>query len=261
MRIAVFDNIKAEQKKDAISLLVTHSTRFQDFLLMLILSLIMATIGLLMNNVAIIIGSMLIAPVLYPIMGISMGIVIVDKKMIFRSIQTFAQMSFLGVVTAIVVTLFMYAPGMETGLELTPELLLRIRPHISDIAIAIVAGLAASFALVKPSLNATLPGVAISVALVPPLAVVGIGIATLNLHITSGALSIFLLNTLGILVASVVTFSIMNFYAKRDIVKVEIKKEDQALEKELNGRPNTPTAKQKNNIKKKSALAQKGKKP
>lgn len=203
---------------------------------MLILSVIMATIGLLMNNVAIIIGSMLIAPVLYPIMGISMGVVIVDKKMILRSLQTFAQMSFLGVVTAIVVTILMRAPGINTGFELTSELILRINPHISDIAIAIVAGLAASFALVKPTLNASIPGVAISVALVPPLAVIGIGIATLNLHITSGALSIFLLNTLGIIAACVTTFSIMNFYVNRDVVKSEIEKEDQALEKEINGK-------------------------
>lgn len=231
MRISVFDNIENKDKNAAIETLINRSTPYQDFFLLVLLAMFMATIGILMNNVAIIIGSMLIAPVLYPIMGIAMGTVMADRKLIMRSIATFWKSVALSLIAAGVITLIMYPPGGTLPLQITPELLLRTQPTLPDAAIAIIAGLAASFALVKPLLSETLPGVAISVALVPPLGVVGIGLATLNWDIAIGAFILFLVNTLGILFACVMIFSIMNFYVKRPIATEAIKKEDKELVK------------------------------
>lgn len=231
MRINVFDNIKNEEKQVAIETLIKNSTPFQSFFFMVILSVIMATIGLLMNNIAIIIGSMLIAPVLYPLLGLAMGVAMADGKLIFRSIGTFLQSGVLGLAASVIVTLLMIGPTNST-FELTPEIIIRTIPSLPDATIAIIAGLAASFALVKPNLSETLPGVAISVALVPPLATAGIGIANLSWSITSGAIILFFTNSFGIVFASVIVFSIMNFYVKRNIAIEAVKKEDIELEKE-----------------------------
>ncbi len=95
-----------------------------------------------------------------------------------------------------------------------------------------IAGLAGSFALVKPQLSETLPGIAISVALIPPIAVVGIGLARFNWEIISGSLLLFLVNAIGVVFASMMTFSLMNFYVKRHEADKVVKKEDKKIEKE-----------------------------
>lgn len=231
MRISIFDNIKTKEKDDAIEVLVKRSTPYQDYFFRVLLALFMASLGLLMNNVAIIIGSMLIAPVLYPIMGLAMGTVMADAKLIYRSLGTFFKSITIGVIGAAVVALLMFPPGGTLPLLLTPEILMRTQPTLPDAAIAIIAGLAASFALVKPELSESLPGVAISVALVPPLGVAGIGIASLNFDIAIGSLILFFVNALGILFACVMVFSIMNFYADRSVAKKAVTKEDKELEK------------------------------
>lgn len=234
MRISVFDNIDNKSKSEAVDKLITNSTPRQDFFLLVILSILMATVGLLTNNVAIVIGSMLIAPVLYPIMGIAMGIVMANAKLIYRSLGTLGTSLLIGLAAAIVVTLLAYVPGSGYVFEVTPEITLRTNPALSDVAIAIFAGLAASFALVKPQLSETLPGVAISVALVPPLSVFGIGLAVQDLVIASNGFILLLINILGILFACVMVFSIMNFYVQRSEAKEVIKEEDRKLEKENN---------------------------
>lgn len=235
MRISVFDNIKKQEKANAIDMLITHSTPRQDFFLLVILSVLMATTGLLQNSVAVIIGSMLIAPVLYPILGIAMGIVMADAKLIFRSLGTLSKSFIVGIAAAIIVTIFTATPGAAVPFEVTPEIMLRAQPSLADAFIAIVAGMAASFALVKPQLSETLPGVVISVALVPPLATFGIGLALQDIVIASNAFILFNINILGILFAAVIVFSIMNFYVHRTEAKEVLKKEDRKLEKEENG--------------------------
>ena len=232
MRISIFDNITNKDKSGAVDKLITQSTGRQDFFLLVILSVFMATIGVLQNNVAIIIGSMLIAPVLYPIMGIAMGIVMANGQLIYRSLGTLAKSMIVGLAAAIIVTLLQYTPGSGNVFEATSEILLRVHPSLSDVAIAVFAGLAASLAMVKPQLSETLPGVAISVALVPPLAVFGVGIGVRDIVIASNAFILLIINVLGIIFASVMVFSIMNFYVQRTEAKQVIRKEDTKLEKE-----------------------------
>jgi len=233
MKITIFDNVKNQEKTDAVEKLIKLSTPRQEFFLLVILSTLMATTGLVNNNVATIIGSMLIAPILYPILGISMGIVMANSKLIYRSLHTLGKSFLIGVAAALVVALISYVPGSAKTFELTSEIALRIKPSLANAAIAVVAGFAASLALVKPSLNETLPGVAISVALVPPLAVFSIGVAVGDWTIASKALILYAINIVGILFACVMVFSVMNFYVQRTEAKEVIKKEDKKLEKEL----------------------------
>jgi uncharacterized membrane protein len=131
---------------------------------------------------------------------------------------------------AIATLLFSSQAGLTSALNV--EILSRTEPSVLYIAIAIVAGAAASFALIKPQLNASLPGVAISVAIIPPIAVTGIGLARFDWAMMTDSFILFLINTASIIFASMIVFSFMNLYVKRPIAEKEIDKEDKKLEKE-----------------------------
>ncbi len=82
MHLTLITDLTEEDKAKAIKDLIYNSSPRQDFFLMILLSVLMATFGLLLNSPAVVIGSMLVAPILFPIMGLSMGIVMVDSKLI-----------------------------------------------------------------------------------------------------------------------------------------------------------------------------------
>jgi uncharacterized membrane protein len=109
----------------------------------------------------------------------------------------------------------------------------RTEPSIVYFFIAVVSGFAVAYTLVKPDLSAKLPGIAVAVALIPPLSVVGIGVATFNGDVVSGSLMLYIINVVGIVFASLVGFSLMNLYNKRRVAENTIKKEEQRLEKEI----------------------------
>ena len=106
-------------------------------------------------------------------------------------------------------------------------------PDVISAFVALVAGLAASYALIRPQLSASLPGVVVSVALIPPLAVTGIGIARLEWSIIADSFVLFLLNVGLIVFASSVVFSLTHLYTKQSVAEMAIKKEDERLRKEV----------------------------
>ncbi len=222
----LFKNISDEEKSDAIGKLVAHSVPSSDFFLMITLSILMATFGLLINSSAVIVGSMLIAPILYPILGLSMGIIMSDNVLISKSFITFIKASILAILVSAGITLLF--SSQVTGK--TTEIILRTEPTLISFMIGAVAGFAAAFAIVKKKLNDMLPGVAISVALIPPLAVIGIGIARFDMTILVNSLLMYLLNSLGIIFTAVIVFSLMNFYTKRKEAEHLVKKEEKKIE-------------------------------
>ncbi len=228
MVITVLDNLTEKDKSDAIEKLIQNSTPHQDFFMMVILSVLMTTFGLLIDNSAVIIGSMLIAPILYPILSLSLGIVMSDHRLISRSFNTVLRSVALGVAASTIVTLLFSKMGSGTSFEI----IARTKPSLMYAAIAVIAGMAASFALIKPRLSETLPGIAISVALIPPVAVMGIGIAKWNWGMMSSALVLLLINVLGIIFASMLVFSLLNLYVKRKVAREVVEEEEKKLNKE-----------------------------
>ena len=224
--IAHLRTINDSDKTKAVDLLIRESTGDFDFFFFIILSVLMATLGLIANNPAIVIGSMLLAPILFPILSISLSIIMSDGPLIARSIMTFLQASGAAIVAAATATL-VFAPFAP----ITAEILLRTEPSLIYTGVAIIAGLAVSYALAQPGLSATLPGIAVSVALIPPLATIGIGIANLNLQVIAGAFTLYLVNVLGIIFASMLIFALMNLYAKRKVAEKVVKIEEKRLEK------------------------------
>lgn len=225
--IILFQDLTTKDKKTAIERLIRGGTPSQDFFVMVILSILTATLGLLINNSAVIIGSMLIAPILYPILSLSLGIIMSNPELIGRAFWTLIKSVVFGIFVATLATLLFH--GEFSGI--TSEISSRAHPSLPYLAIAIAAGFAGTLALVKPQLNETLPGIAISVALIPPIAVVGIGIAKFNWTLISGSLLLFLLNLFGVIFASMITFSLMNFYLQRKDIAKSVKREDTKIEK------------------------------
>jgi len=229
MPVLLFNNLTEKDKSESVKKLIANSSPRQGFFLMTILSVLMATFGLIINSIVVVIGSMLIAPILYPIMSLALGVVMSDQLTIRRSAITIVKSIFLGLVTATLITLF----AEPLTKNYPQDIIANTQPSLAYAAIAIVAGLAASFALIKPKMSESLPGVAISVALIPPLAATGIGIARLDWQIISNASVLLIINIIGIVFASVIIFSLMNLYIKRNVARQAIKQEEKQIEKEV----------------------------
>lgn len=213
-----------------------YSTPDFAFFYLVSLSVIMATLGLLADSVSIVIGSMLMAPVLYPILALSLGVIMSNSEVIVRSTNTLIKALGIGLVLAALTSLLFggdaqaVGAGVQDGtLRIIASL---IEPSVIHVMVGVVAGLGVSFALAQPEWSETLPGIAISVALVPPLAVLGIGISVMNLDIISGSAVLLLMNLLGISFAAIVSFALMNLYEKQHIAESTIKREEEKLEEQ-----------------------------
>ena len=216
--------VNDSEKTKAVDLLIRESTPDFDFFFFVILSVLMATLGLITNSGAIVIGSMLLAPILFPVLSLSLSVIMSDMKLIARAGFTLLRASGFAVLAAAGATL-LFAPFAE----MTPEILARTEPSLLYFGVALIAGLAVSYALAHPELSATLPGIAISVALIPPLGAIGIGLAHLNIEVITGALGLYLINILGIVFASMFTFSVMDLYPKRVVAERIVKVEEKRL--------------------------------
>lgn len=222
----LFSDVTAKEKENAVENLLERSSPNNDFFLMIFLSVSMATLGLITNNSAVIVGSMLISPVLWPILGIAMGVVMSDFSLISKSFNTLIKLTIFGILSA---TIFALLFSSQIS-SYSSEILLRTESSLLAAVIGVIAGFAAAFAIAKEKLNETITGVAISVSLIPPLAVVGIGISRLDISMFFSSLLLFIINTGGVIFASAVVFSLMNFHGAKKVVK-ETLKEQEKIEK------------------------------
>ncbi|MGD8904469.1 MAG: DUF389 domain-containing protein [Anaerolineae bacterium] len=163
-----------------------------DFFVMMGLSSAIATFGLLQNSAAVIIGAMLVAPLMAAIFGLSLGIVRGDSRLLRRATSATARGMALAIGVAIVLTLLM------PGGSLSNEILLRTRPNLLDLGVALASGAAGAYALCRKDVSTALPGVAIAAALVPPLATIGIGLARWSGAVAGGAMLLFATNLVAI---------------------------------------------------------------
>ena len=140
------------------------------YFFMLALSAVIATLGLISNSSAIIIGAMIIAPLKSPIDTLSYGLVHANIKLIRRALWTLAS----GIVTTVLIAFFL---SISVGLRFAGhEILSRGNPNLLDLGVALAAGAAGAFSLTRRNISGAPAGVAIAVALVPPLCVMGIGL-------------------------------------------------------------------------------------
>ncbi|MFS8136660.1 MAG: TIGR00341 family protein [Thermomonas sp.] len=158
---------------------------------MTLMSCGIAMLGLLQNSAAVIIGAMLISPLMGPIIELGLGLATFDLRSIRDALKSLSVGVLLSLLVAAVIVYF--SPLQEA----TPEILARTEPTFFDLLIAIFSGLAGAYATVTRK-GETIVGVAIATALMPPLAVVGYGIAVMNWSIAGGAAFLFMTNLLAI---------------------------------------------------------------
>jgi uncharacterized hydrophobic protein (TIGR00271 family) len=185
-RVALVDRIQSSSHWDF------------DFVTLMVLSTVIAAIGLIQNSAAVVIGAMLVAPLMTPLLGL--GLALVQGNPVLARISFRSIILSLSVSLGVGVVVGLLTPGFE---EPTREMLGRGGPGLLDLFVAFASGLAAAYASSRPGLLAALPGVAIAAALVPPIATSGLALSLGNYHLALGALLLFVINMVTIVLASV----------------------------------------------------------
>jgi len=203
--IPLFSHASKEQYASLFTSLREESRASENFMVLLILATMIATFGLFINSSSVIIGAMLLAPLMQPIVSLSMGVLRQDESLQVSAAKTTAIGVFAVLMTASIISLF-------TPIEqLTSEMAGRLSPTILDLFVAIVSGIAAAYAKSNAKILGSLAGVAIAVALVPPIAVAGIGLGWGDWSMFSTAFLLFITNLVGIVLAAAFTFAILGF--------------------------------------------------
>ena len=186
------------------------------FWLVLLLSGAIATLGLTLNSTAVVIGAMLVAPLLGPLLGLSLSVAVGDGRLFVQTLATIL-VAALGIVALAALITYVLPVG-----SVTDEIASRTKPTILDLFVAIFSGAAGAVVMAsrESRLSASIPGVAVAVALVPPLGVAGFGVGTgWQWPIISGSLLLFGANLAGIVLSGLVVFLLVGM-SRREVALV-----------------------------------------
>ena len=201
----------AEERKQIIAEISEAASPGFDFFLMVVLSCSIATLGLITDSPAVIIGAMLVAPLMSPIVGIGLASITGEPRLAQASSSALLRGAFLAVLLAFIMTYVnRYLPFVVLQ-ELPSEVVARTHPSPIDLVIAMAGGLAAAYAMTRQNLSAALPGVAIATALMPPLCTIGVGIALGRWDVAGGASLLFITNAITIAFAAALVFFLRGF--------------------------------------------------
>jgi uncharacterized hydrophobic protein (TIGR00271 family) len=200
-RSAVVGSVEHERVVERI---VADSGWSPRYAFMTMMSAGIAVLGLLLSSPAVVIGAMLISPLMSPILGLGFSLALFDFAETRRSLTALAA----GAAVAVAFTaLIVLASPLKAP---TAEILARTRPNLFDLLVALFAALAGTFAIVRGR-GDTIVGVAIATALMPPLAVVGYGLATWNMPVLAGSFALFITNLMTIALAATVVARFYGF--------------------------------------------------
>ncbi len=180
----------------------------------LIFAIFICSIGLNVNSTAVIIGAMLISPLMGPILGLGLGLGIYDVSLIKKSLLN------IGIATAISVLASMLYFLISPLHDAQSELLARTNPTIWDVLIALFGGLAGIVAGSRREKSNAIPGVAIATALMPPLCTAGYGLAIGNMYYFIGAIYLYFINSVFIMVATMLMVRFLKFPKSKFINEV-----------------------------------------
>ena len=207
-------------RKELYQARIASSKPSLGFFVLLLCAAVIATLGLIANSTAVVIGAMIVAPLMDPILSLAFALSISNNKLAKRSLLTVV----IGVIT-VVATSALLASLLDVS-EVNREMTSRTAPNLIDLGVAVAAAVAGSFSMTRERLSNSLAGVAIAVALVPPLCVCGIGlsmgnevvavfgrgtVAGITNQISEGSFLLFLANLIGITVASLFVFLVQRY--------------------------------------------------
>ena len=182
-KLYVYDGVDSPRKRSA-------------FWALLVLAAIIATAGVVADSTATVIGAMIVAPLMTPIIGTALAIVLADRRNMLRSLL----LVMAGAATVVVIA---FAIGLIVQVDVTAatnaQVSGRVSPRLIDLLAALATGVVGAFALVRSDISDTLPGVAIAISLVPPLSVVGLTLESGAAGEAAGALLLFATNVAAII--------------------------------------------------------------
>ena len=227
----LFSDVTEVDRRSAIEEIIESSSPRKSFFVMTTVAAILCTLGIMEDNAAVIIGGMLVAPMLSPILSVAMGIGMADFKLIYRSIRVI----FFAVVYSLI---FSFATALLLDkiepAQMNKEMILRVGVSLESLLVALVAGMAASLSVIRIELHKYLAGTAIAVALIPPLSMSAIGLRILDLEVFYLSFMQFFFSLCGIILSSLLVFSLSKFYISRKKVEEELKEEEELLNKPSN---------------------------
>ncbi len=205
----IIDNFRLNKEKEDFQKVIQSVDDGVEFkgtnLWILVFAIFIASLGLNVNSAAVVIGAMLVSPLMGPIMGLGMGMAINDLALLRKALYNYLFALVVGLITS---TIFFALSPLS---EASSEILARTSPNIYDVLIAFFGGLAGILAVSSRKKANVIPGVAIATALMPPLCTAGYGLANWNFTYFSGALYLFVINTVFISLATLVTARFLHF--------------------------------------------------
>jgi uncharacterized hydrophobic protein (TIGR00271 family) len=199
------DVITSEERVEAYREIRRGARPRLDFFMLIGFAAAIASLGLLMDSVAVIIGAMLIAPLMSAIFGVSLGIVQGDVRLLWQAAGTTLRGIGIAILVGAVIGLLVPLNGA------TGEMLANSQPTMLDLVVALVCGAAGAYAQCRRNAVGSLAGVGIAVSLVPPLATTGIGLTMGSGRIAGGAFLLFLANLSAITAASSFVLRLFGF--------------------------------------------------
>lgn len=226
MPIGSLFKISQKDRNTFCSRIIEASAPSADYYFLVVLSTLIVSFGLLADNVVLLIGGMMVTPMLSPILAIALGIVIGERRVLFRSIRIFLFSVLNALAVSYVVGYLSYIPIDRSSIVWVME------PNLLTVLVSLTAGIAASYTWIKPDLNATLPGIAVTVTLIPPLAAISLAAANSEWFLFRSVLSVFLLNVVGIISSSLLVLALMQFYKSRKRAIQEVREEEKEIMRE-----------------------------
>ena len=205
-------NTQVEVDRKDIHSTISDNARFSPtYLFLLISATILATLGLLLNSAAVIIGAMIISPLTWPILRVAYGIASVSFPSLFKGLWLlFASV---GLILGVSFLLTLVLP-LNT---LTDQITSRTTPTILDLVIALIAGAIAGLTLISKKISETAAGVAVAASLLPPMCVGGIGLGLGLFDVTFGGILLSLTNIVAILFISAILLAVLIKPEKQDL--------------------------------------------
>lgn len=179
--------------------------RLSRFWLLLSLAAVIASAGVITDSTATVIGAMIVAPLMVPILGTVVAVVLGDRDNLLRSLALVVGGACAVIVIGYVLGLFVDLPIVAAT---NSQVASRVTPDLMDLVAALATGAVGSIALARDDISDTLPGVAIAISLVPPLAVVGLTLESGARDQALGALLLFLTNVSAILASGLLVMSV-----------------------------------------------------
>lgn len=198
-----------DEQQDALEKIHHNSEFTLSFLALLMGSTTITTLGLLLDATAIVIGGMIVSPLMWPLLKISLSISYGYKRNLGKALGIFLLSMFITLATAVLIA------QLSPLQALNEEILSRTTPTLFHLIVGLAAGGIATLAITHKRISEGLAGVAVATSLLPPLATIGIGLALDNATLAARAFALFGANVLSIILIATIAFSIIGFRTKR----------------------------------------------